>query len=125
VELAAFNKAERKRDDGRGYLRTTSETNQTHDCDTPTLTLIKNMQTMLSELQHEVKSLKDERRYNTSAYKHKDLSKTRCFRGGGLGHIARYCRKSKSFGIKGQMRTTPTNTIKNNEDQRSGSIGVR
>ena len=60
MELAAFNKAERKRDDGRGYLRTTSETNQTHDCDTPTLTLIKNMQTMLSELQHEVKSLKDE-----------------------------------------------------------------
>jgi hypothetical protein len=51
VELEAFNKAERKRDDVRGYLRTTSETNQTHDCDTPTLTLIKNMQTMLSELQ--------------------------------------------------------------------------
>jgi hypothetical protein len=59
VELEAFNKAERKCDDGRGYLRTTSQANETQDYDTQTLTLIKNMQTMLSELQQEVKSLKD------------------------------------------------------------------
>jgi hypothetical protein len=51
VELEAFNKAERKRDDGRGYLRSTSQTNETQECDT---------QTMLSELQQLVKSLKDE-----------------------------------------------------------------
>jgi hypothetical protein len=51
VELEAFNKAERKRDDGRGYLRSTSQSNETQECDT---------QTMLSELQQLVKSLKDE-----------------------------------------------------------------
>jgi hypothetical protein len=124
VELEAFNKAERKRDDGRGYLRTTSQANETQDYDTQTLTLIKNMQTMLSELQQEVKSLKDERRYKISAYKQKDLSKTKCFSCGSLGHIARYCKKSKASGIKGQIRTMQTNTTKNNEDQRSGSIGV-
>ena len=50
VELETFNKAELKRDDGRGYLRTTSQTNETQECDTQTLTLIKNIQTMLSEL---------------------------------------------------------------------------
>ena len=38
VELEAFNKAERKRDDGRGYLRTTSQANETPDCDTHALT---------------------------------------------------------------------------------------
>ena len=125
VELEAFNKAERKRDDGRGYLRTTSQANETQDYDTQTLTLIKNMQTMLSELQQEVTSLKDERRYKISAYKQKDLSKTKCFSCGSLGHIARYCKKSKASGIKGQIRTMQTNTTKNNEDQRSGSIGVK
>ena len=125
VELEAFNKAERKRDDGRGYLRTTSQANETQDYDTQTLTLIKNMQTMLSELQQEVTSLKDERRYKISAYKQKDLSKTKCFSCGSLGHIARYCKKSKALSdIKGQIRTTQINTTKNNEDQRSGSIGV-
>jgi hypothetical protein len=56
VELEAFNKAEHKRDDGRGYLRSTSQTNETQECDTQTMTLIKSMQTMLSELQQEVKS---------------------------------------------------------------------
>jgi hypothetical protein len=37
VELEAFNKAERKRDDGRGYLRSTSQTNETQECDTQTM----------------------------------------------------------------------------------------
>ena len=59
VELEAFNKTERKRDDGRGYIRSTSQTNETQECDTQTQTLIKSMHTMLSELQQEVKSLKD------------------------------------------------------------------
>ena len=113
VELEAFNKAERKRDDGRGYLRTTSQANETQDYDTQTLTLITNMHTMLSELQ-QVKSLKDERLYKISAYKQNDWSKTKCFSCGSLGHIARYCKKSKASGIKGQIRTTQTNTTKNN-----------
>jgi predicted aspartyl protease len=39
-------------------------------------------------------------------------------------HIAKYCRKRKASGIKGEMRTKQTNTTRNNEDQRSGSIGV-
>ena len=124
VQLEAFNKAEHKRDDGRGYLRSTSQTNETQECDTQTMTLIKSMQTMLSELQQEVKSLKDERRYKTSAYKQKDLSKTKRFSCSSLGHAARYCRKRKASGINGQMRTTQTNTTKNSEDQRSGSISV-
>ena len=124
VELEAVNKAEGKRDFGRGYLRSTSQTNETQECDPQTLTLIKNMQTMLSELQQEVKFLKDERRYKTSAYKQNDLSKTKCFSCGSLGHIAKYCRKRNTSGIKGQMRTMKSSTTKNNEDQRSGSIGV-
>jgi hypothetical protein len=37
VELEAFNKAERKRDYGRGYLRSTSQTNETQECDTQTM----------------------------------------------------------------------------------------
>jgi hypothetical protein len=41
VELEAFNKAERKRDDGRGYLRSTSQTNETQECDTQTITPIE------------------------------------------------------------------------------------
>ena len=56
VELEAFNKAERKRDEGRGYPRSTSQTIETQECDSHTLTLIKRMQTVLSELQQEVKS---------------------------------------------------------------------
>lgn len=87
VELEGFNKAERKHDEGRGYLRSTSQTNKTQECDSQTLTLIKSMQTMLSELQQEVKSLKDERQYKTSAYKQNDLSKTKCCSCGSLGHI--------------------------------------
>jgi len=82
------------------------------------------MQTVLSELQQEVKSLKDECRFKASAYKQGDLSKTKCFSCGSLGHIAIYCRKRKASGIKGQMRTKKSNTTRNNEDQRSGSIGV-
>ena len=61
AELEAFNKAECKRDEGRGYLRSTSQTNETRECDTQILTLIKSMQTMLLELQQKVKSLKDTR----------------------------------------------------------------
>ena len=49
-----------------------SQTNETQECDSQTLTLIKSMQTMLSEIQQEVKSLKDERRYKTLAYKQKE-----------------------------------------------------
>ena len=124
VELETFNKTERKRDDGRGYLRSTSQTNEIQECDTQTLTLIKSTHTMLSELQQEVKSLKDERRYKTSAYKQKDLSKTKCFSCGSLGHIAKYCKKGNVRGIKGQIRTTQTNKTRDNEEQRSGSIGV-
>ena len=78
---------------------------------------------MLSELQQEVKSLKDERRYKTSTYKQKDLSKTKCLSCGSLGHIARYCRKRKANGINGQMRNKQPSTTRNNGDQ-SGSIGV-
>ena len=52
------------------------------------------------------------------------MSKTKCFSCGSLGHIDKYCRKRKANGIKGQIRTKQTNTTRNNEDQRSGSIGV-
>ena len=68
VDLEDCNKAESKRDEGRGYLRSNSQINETQECDTHTLTLIKSIQTMLSELQQEVKSLKVERRYKISAY---------------------------------------------------------
>jgi len=86
VELKAFNKAERKRDEGRGYLRSTSQTIETQECDSHTLTQIKSMQTVLSELQQEVKSLKDECWFKTSAYKQRDLSKTKFYSCGSLGH---------------------------------------
>jgi predicted aspartyl protease len=79
---------------------------------------------MLSELQQEVKSLKDERRYKTSACKQKDLSKTKCFSCGILGHVAKYCRKSNASGTKSFVRTKQHSTTKINEDHRSGSIYV-
>ena len=46
VELEAFNKAERKRDDGRGYLRSTSQTNETQECDTQTMFLGQRLKPM-------------------------------------------------------------------------------
>jgi hypothetical protein len=51
LDLGACNKAESKRSEGCGYLWSKSQINETQECDTQTLTLIKNMQTMLSELQ--------------------------------------------------------------------------
>jgi hypothetical protein len=54
VDLVACNKAESKRNEGRGYQWSKSQINETQECDTQTLTLIQNMQTMLSELQQEV-----------------------------------------------------------------------
>ena len=82
------------------------------------------MQTMLSELQQEVKSLKVERRCKTSAYRQRDLSMSKCFSCGRLGHIAKYCRRRNASDNKSIIRTKQPITTKTNEDHRSGSIGV-
>ena len=100
VDLGACNKAESKRNEGCGYLWSKSQINETQECDTQTLTLIKNMQTMLSELQQEVIFSKAERRCKTSAYRQRDLSMSKCFSCGRLGHIVKYCRRRNASNNK-------------------------
>ena len=57
VELEAFNKAEEKRGDCHGYIRTTVPTQGNSNMDNAITELIKKMQSALTNLQKEVKSL--------------------------------------------------------------------
>jgi hypothetical protein len=59
VELEAFSKAEEKRGDCYGYIRTTVPTQGKSNTDNAITELLKKMQSALTDLQKEVKSLKD------------------------------------------------------------------
>lgn len=48
-KLEAFKKAEHNRHEGHGCLSSMFQANETQECDTQTMTLIKNVQKILSE----------------------------------------------------------------------------
>jgi hypothetical protein len=80
VELEAFNKAELKRNEGGGYLRSATEQENKDE----TATLLKTMQQALTDLQKEVKGLK-------SKQTPRDQNLRQCHACGKPGHIARFC----------------------------------
>jgi hypothetical protein len=80
VELEAFNKAELKRNEGGGYLRSATEQENKDE----TATLLKTMQQALTDLQKEVKGLK-------SKQTPRDQNLRQCHACGKPGHVARFC----------------------------------
>lgn len=97
VELEAFNKAEDKRGDCHGYIRTTVPTQGKLNMDNAVTELLKKMQSVLTDLQKEIKSLKDaqnskskeEHAYKRSSYQPNNrtsIKSLKCFGYGKAGY---------------------------------------
>ena len=112
VELEAFNKAELKREEGQGYLRATSHESRV---ESELSSLLKNMQTALTDLQKEVKTLKETKtpprfnRQNRADYRgnrRPNHSNMKCFACGKVGHIGRNCPNKSN--AKSQAKSEPS-----------------
>ena len=132
VELEAFNKAEIKKTEGKGYLRVASETFDSNSNISETL---KSMQKTLTNLQNEVKSLKSSTparpEYRNNSKQNLGSSDYKCYVCGKSGHMKRNCpqRPRVQNSASSPKRGTPTfsqskNSGKNPAYKTSATVGV-
>ncbi|CAG2237614.1 unnamed protein product [Mytilus edulis] len=128
VELEAFNKAESKRIEGQGFLRTASENR--HSADNMTSQLLKTMSETLIELQKEMRDLKQ----NNKGRKQGGAPQPfpfRCYACDEVGHRAFDCPTYPNFQYNYQQpryqnkpKTRYTNQNYENSDSTPGKVGV-
>ena len=130
VELEAFNKAELKREEGQGYLRATSDEGNR---ESELSSILKNMQTALTDLQKEVKTLKEAKPPQNFNRQHRGTYRgngrpnhagMKCFACGKVGHIGRNCPNKQN--LKPQVKSEQSNTrgSKETANKTPNSVGV-
>ncbi|CAG2239410.1 unnamed protein product [Mytilus edulis] len=128
VELEAFNKAESKRIEGQGFLRTASENR--HSADNMTSQLLKTMSETLIELQKEMRDLKQNNKGRKQGGAPQPCS-FRCYACDEVGHRAFNCPAYPNFQYNYQNpryqnkpKTRYTNQNYENSDSTPGKVGV-
>ncbi|VDI75288.1 Hypothetical predicted protein [Mytilus galloprovincialis] len=128
VELEAFNKAESKRIEGQGFLRTASENR--HSADNMTSQLLKTMSETLIELQKEMRDLKQNNKGRKQGGAPQPCS-FRCYACDEVGHRAFNCPAYPNFQYNYQNpryqnkpKTKYTNQNYENSDSTPGKVGV-
>ncbi|CAG2217205.1 unnamed protein product [Mytilus edulis] len=128
VELEAFNKAESKRIEGQGFLRTASENR--HSADNMTSQLLKTMSETLIELQKEMRDLKQNNKGRKQGGAPQPCS-FRCYACDEVGHRAFNCPAYPNFQYNYQNpryqnkpKTKYTNQNYENSDTTPGKVGV-